>query len=346
MTVMEAPSAPGGTYAGPGQGRIAARLAYVQAIARRVLVAADTEATLALLSDLRGDVRIRRRDGGGGMRLDQDRIGPVTLDQTTFDTDLDVDVGPVGKLVFGQVSDGAVGFRTGGTEHWHTSGDVYLAAQPGNWRTTMVRGGVHEQAVIDQALPGQVAATGPGRTERPVRFTGYEAVSAPAARTWRHTHAYVRDIVDDLPDTAGHQLVAANVARLLVATALTTFPNTAVTEPAIEDRHDSHVATLHRAIAFIDDNAHRDISNADIAGAAHVTIRAVQHAFRRHLGTTPTAYLRRVRLEYAHRDLTAADPAEQTVTGIAYRWGFPSPSRFAVYYRDVYGILPGHTLRN
>ena len=106
------------------------------------------------------------------------------------------------------------------------------------------------------------------------------------------------------------------------------------------------MATLHRAIAFIDDNAHRDITNADIADAAHVTIRAVQHAFRRHLGTTPTAYLRRVRLEYAHRDLTAADPAEQTVTGIAYRWGFPSPSRFAVYYRDVYGILPGHTLRN
>ena len=180
MTVVQAPSAPGGTYAGPGQGR-AARLAYVQSVARRVLVAADTEATLALLSDLRGDVRIRRR-GGGGMRLDQDRIGPVTLDKTTFDTDLDVDVGPVGKLVFGQVSDGAVGFRTGGTEHWHSSGGVYLAAQPGNWRTSMVRGGVHEQAVIDQALPGQVAATGPSRTERPVRFTGYEAVSVSLPR--------------------------------------------------------------------------------------------------------------------------------------------------------------------
>jgi AraC-like DNA-binding protein len=64
------------------------------------------------------------------------------------------------------------------------------------------------------------------------------------------------------------------------------------------------------------------------------------------MGTTPTAYLRRVRLDHAHQELVAADPAEQTVTGIAYRWGFPSPSRFAVYYRHVYGVLPGHTLRN
>lgn len=316
------------------------------AVARRVLATADTESTVALLTDLRGDVRVRLRGGRGGMRLRQDRIGPVTMDQTAFDTDLDVDVGPVGKLVFGYVSNGAVGFRTAGAEHWHSDGGAYLAAQPGYWRTSMVRSGVHRQAVIDLALPGQVAGTEPGRTERPVRFTGYEAISSPAARTWRRTYAYARDIVDDLPDTAGYELVVANVARLLVATALATFPNNALTDPTIEDRHDGHAATLHRAVSFIDDNAHRDITVADVAEAAHVTIRAVQHAFQRHMGTTPTAYLRRVRLDHAHQELIAADPAEQTVTRIAYRWGFPSPSRFAVYYRDVYGVLPGHTLRN
>ena len=316
------------------------------AVARRVLVTVDTESTVALLTDLRGDVRVRVCGGRGGMRLRQDRIGPVTMDQTTFDTELDVDVGPVGKLVFGHVGNGAVGFRTAGAEHWHSNGGVYLAAQPEHLRTTMVRGGVHRQAVIDLALPGQVAGTEPGRTERPVRFTGYEAFSSSAARTWRRTYAYARDIVDDLPGTAGYELVVGNVARLLVATALATFPNNALADPTIEDRHDGHAATLHRAVSFIDDNAHRDITIADVAEAAYVTIRAVQHAFQRHMGTTPTAYLRRVRLDHAHRELVAADPAEQTVTGIAYRWGFPSPSRFAVYYRDVYGVPPGHTLRN
>jgi transcriptional regulator GlxA family with amidase domain len=36
------------------------------------------------------------------------------------------------------------------------------------------------------------------------------------------------------------------------------------------------------------------------------------------------AYLRRVRLDHAHHDLIAASPGSQTVTAIAYRWGFSS----------------------
>jgi transcriptional regulator GlxA family with amidase domain len=83
---------------------------------------------------------------------------------------------------------------------------------------------------------------------------------------------------------------------------------------------------------------------ADIAAAAFVTMRAVQLAFRKHIGTTPTGYLRRVRLDHARRDLVSGDPARETVTAVAYRWGFPSPSRFAAYYREAYGVLLSHTL--
>jgi predicted DNA-binding protein YlxM (UPF0122 family) len=39
---------------------------------------------------------------------------------------------------------------------------------------------------------------------------------------------------------------------------------------------------VRRAVAFIEEYAHRDISAADIAGAAQVSIRAVQLAFARH----------------------------------------------------------------
>ena len=135
------------------------------------------------------------------------------------------------------------------------------------------------------------------------------------------------------------------MARLLAATVLTAFPNTALTDPAIEDRRDAHPATLRRAVAFIDEHAHTDITTADITTAASVTIRAVQLAFRRHLDTTPTGYLRQVRLGHARHDLLAAHPVRDSVTAVAYRWGFPSPSRFAAYYRAAYGVLPGNTLR-
>jgi transcriptional regulator GlxA family with amidase domain len=195
----------------------------------------------------------------------------------------------------------------------YQAGQVYLVAQPDHPITTTVEDTDGEIAMIDPALPSQVADTAPGRTRQPVRFTGYDPVSPHAA-------------------------------RLLVAVTLNAFPNNARTDPTIEDRHDAHTGTLRRAVAFIDEHAHEDIAITDIAAAAYVTVRALQLAFRRHLDTTPTEYLRRVRLDHAHHDLIAADPATITVTAVAYRWGFSSPSRFTADYRQTYGITPSRTL--
>jgi transcriptional regulator GlxA family with amidase domain len=62
------------------------------------------------------------------------------------------------------------------------------------------------------------------------------------------------------------------------------------------------------------------ITLADIARVARTSARAVQRAFARSYNTTPTAYLRRVRLERVHRDLRAGDPIHgDTVAGIATR---------------------------
>jgi AraC-like DNA-binding protein len=310
-----------------------------------ILEATNLETTLALLSTARGAVRVRSSDAHAGMRLTRDTIGPISIDHASFGMDLDADVGPAQMLVFGQVISGAAGFRAGSTERWHRVGDIYLAAQPGHCRTSMVRGGEHDQAVFDQALPSQIADTAPGRTQQPVRFTGYAPVSPEAARWWKAAYAYVREMLAD-PGTAAQQLLHTCAARLLVATTLATFPNNALTEPTIEDRNDAHTATLHRAVAFIDENAHTDITVADIAAASFVTIRAVQLAFRRHMDTTPLGYLRRVRLHGAHHDLLTSDPVRENVTAVAYRWGFPSPSRFAATYRRAYCVTPNYTLHN
>ncbi|HEX3546356.1 MAG TPA: helix-turn-helix transcriptional regulator [Mycobacterium sp.] len=103
---------------------------------------------------------------------------------------------------------------------------------------------------------------------------------------------------------------------------------------------------LRRAVAFIHDNAHGDIGLMDIAAATSVTPRSVQYMFRRHLGTTPLEYLRRVRLDRAHRDLQNADPANETVMAIACRWGFTHAGRFSTEYKRVYGTVPSRTLRD
>ena len=102
--------------------------------------------------------------------------------------------------------------------------------------------------------------------------------------------------------------------------------------------------TVGRAVAFIEDRARDDIGVADIAAAAFVTVRAVQLAFRRYLDTTPLAYLRQVRLERAHQELTEADPDRTTVTAIAAGWRFTNASRFSAYYRAAYDVPPTQTL--
>src|SRR3954466_587721 len=102
---------------------------------------------------------------------------------------------------------------------------------------------------------------------------------------------------------------------------------------------------LRNAVAFIQENADADIGLEDIAAAVNVSPRSVQYAFRRNLGTTPLEYLRRVRLDRAHRDLKAADPSVDTVTAIAYRWGFAHAGRFSIAYREAFGMPPSRTLR-
>jgi AraC-like DNA-binding protein len=201
-----------------------------------------------------------------------------------------------------------------------------------------------EYAFFPAEIFTQFADPVPGRRPAPIRFTGFRPVSDQAAANWCETYDYVRVSVAGTA-LAEESLVVGSAVRLLAAVALSAFPNTARCEPTIEDRHDARPANLRRAVTFIDENADRDITPADIALAARVTIRALQLTFRRHLDTTPTAYLRRVRLDHAHRQLLAADPGLTTVSAIAMRWGFASHSSFTAHYHAAYGVPPSETLR-
>jgi anti-anti-sigma factor len=220
-------------------------------------------------------------------------------------------------------------------------GDVFVANHP----AADFAAGTHGIRVLTTIMPAALlddtAAPAGGA---PVRFVSH----APADGDGRHWRAFsrgVHELLDD-PDAGSAPLVVGAAARQLAALALVTFPNTAVATPTRTDRRDGHPATLRRAMAFIEAAPDRDLSLADIARAAHVTPRAVQLAFRRHLGTTPMAYLRRVRLAEAHDELRRTTPEDgSTITRIALRWGFASPSRFSEQYRDAYGVTPSQTLR-
>ncbi|WP_409239799.1 helix-turn-helix domain-containing protein [Streptomyces sp. PA5.6] len=225
----------------------------------------------------------------------------------------------------------------------YTMGDAFLGSYPdGDYQVRCLQFRAGIITVPHAAL--KATTTLPGRPSPPLRFTSLRPASPAAAQQWKRAAAFARDLLTD-EQAATSPLITGSTARLLAATALTVFPNTALPEPVGADGRDAHPATLRRAITFIEENAHTDIGVADIAAAARVSIRAIQLAFRRHLEQTPLQYLRRVRLTRTRRELLLADPTTHTVTTIAYRWGFAHPGRFAADYRTTYGEPPSHTLR-
>ncbi len=277
------------------------------------------------------------RDRDWRVSLNQVDAGEFSASEMQLPGDITFRMSGRDEVVIHTILGGRSRLDHGQASHRYQSGHAYVASCPRvdfTCRTHEVR---TRTITLPQSLLTEVAS-------RPWQFTPFAPVTG-GIRQWLIITRYIDGLLDN-PSATASPLVLGSAARLLVATALTVFPNTMVTEPTAGDRRDARPATVQRAVSFIEANADIDITIADIARAAGVTARAVQLAFRRHLDITPAGYLRRVRLDRAHRQLQAADPDHDSVTAVAYRWGFSSPSRFATYYRQAYGVPPSRTLRN
>jgi AraC-like DNA-binding protein len=272
--------------------------------------------------------------------------GSFAIDDVWLPLHVCVQQEPLDSLIIVQIESGRMERECGDVSERLLTGDVFVDAEPTLPATLRMLGVEAQTVMLDLAVLTQVAAASPDRVAGPIRLTSLQPRSALAARQWRRTVAFLREVLDN-SEVAAQPLITGNAARMLAATVLTTFPNTAIIDPTAQDRRDATSATVRRATAFIEQHPHADISVADIAEAANVSIRAVQFAFRHQLDTTPMTYLRTVRLDHAHRDLLATDPNRgDTVTGIAARWGFYSNGRFATQYRLAYGVTPSQTLHN
>ncbi|MFE1435068.1 AraC family transcriptional regulator [Streptomyces griseoaurantiacus] len=103
---------------------------------------------------------------------------------------------------------------------------------------------------------------------------------------------------------------------------------------------------VREAMRLVEDETTAVFNVGELARHLGVTVRALELGFRRALDETPHHYLRRIRLERAHRELLAADPVEgATVAGIASRWGFAHAGRFAASHKAAYGVTPSVSLR-
>lgn len=299
----------------------------------RVVEVADLDAAHEVLNAAYGQMRLNAGIEHPHMWMSSRIHGHVRFDELRGRIALEVSVDPMNNFVFGHTGAGMVYYGSGGEDRFWLPGDVFLCAPPESPFVGAILDPRLSTVTLTQSLIDEVADG--------VRFAGFRPASSRDAAVWWSTCVHLRDQV--LPRFGDNPLVTANAIRLLVSSTLAAFPNTAHAAPTSDDRRDAHPRSLRRAIRFIEDNAETDISAADIARAARVSIRALQLAFRRHLATTPMAYLRGVRLSCAHEDLRAGNGS---VTEIAARWGYARPSVFAAHYRTAYDVSPSKTLRS
>ena len=279
------------------------------------------------------------------LRHSRTDVGLFAIDEVYSAGHVEASPDPLNKVVALWATSGKISGECDGLTGQALAGDIALVSQPHLPHHSRAEDVRLTTVILDQAV---VAGVGTGlpssQAPRPVRFTSFQPVDPSAARMWKDAVGFVNTSLLAY-ETVTTPLVLGHVSRLLAAVTLSTFPNTAAIGSTPYDRTDSKPVLLRRAMEYMDANATNDIGLADVAEAIHVTPRAVQYMFRKHLETTPLQYLRRLRLHYAHQELVAGDRMHDTVTDIAARWGFAHTGRFSVLYRQAYGQSPHATLR-
>lgn len=103
-------------------------------------------------------------------------------------------------------------------------------------------------------------------------------------------------------------------------------------------------AYVRRAEEFMRANAAMPIRMEQVAVAAGCSVRTLGAVFHRFRDTTPLAALHMIRLDQVQAELSRG-AVNGSTTGVARRYGFTNPSRFAIAYGCRFGETPRDTVR-
>lgn len=114
-----------------------------------------------------------------------------------------------------------------------------------------------------------------------------------------------------------------------------------------DEIHECLIGKLPRFILkakdFIHSNAREDIRLEDIERAAGVSRFKLFDGFRKHMGMSPMAYLKKLRLSEVRKQLLGSGRGTNIST-VATEWGFNHLGRFASEYKKLFNEIPSATL--
>jgi AraC-like DNA-binding protein len=199
-----------------------------------------------------------------------------------------------------------------------------------------------DQVAVDRALETLV---GRRRTDFPIAFDAALPLNTSAVQDWVRLMLMVNRQRERPDSLLRHPLVWDPLLESLIHGFLLVADHpyrNALDTPAEPARP----AAVRDAMDIIETCPQMPLTTATLAMQCHISVRTLQEGFRRHVGMSPMAYLRTVRLRHAHRDLRSAYPAHVTVASIAHRWGFSHLGRFAAAHKAMFGETPLQVLHS
>jgi len=198
--------------------------------------------------------------------------------------------------------------------------------------------------MLDRAALENELAQFLGRPVNAVEFDPVMDLTTPQAQSWLAVVDLLEHELDRTDGLIQHPLLAARL-RNLVVTGLLFAQHHNYSDQMQAPHQPAAPRAVRTVVAQIQDEPAQPWTSTRLAQAAGVSARSLQEGFQRWYGMSPMAYLRAVRLERAHDELSATSPEQTTVSGVAARWGFAHASRFAAEYKRRYRCSPSETLR-
>jgi AraC-like DNA-binding protein len=274
-------------------------------------------------------------------------VGPITVGDITYETDVGIDFDEARTSYHVCVPlKGWLESRHRGQQLTSTlavasvyrpDAEITVTRWPGGSRHLAVK---IDQLAVDRALEALLDTP----LDSPIAFDASLPLQAGAVHDWVRLLLMVHRQLQCPAGLMQYSLVRDPLVESLIHGLLLVADHPyrhALAAPAETGRP----VAVRDAMDIIEAGPHLPLTTSTLAKQSHVSVRTLQDGFQRHLGMSPMAYVRMIRLRRAHRDLRSADPAHSTVAAVAHRWGFTHLGRFAAAHKTMFGETPLQALR-
>jgi AraC family transcriptional regulator len=218
-----------------------------------------------------------------------------------------------------------------------TTGSIWL--RPMRCKSDEVRIGSAKLQVLHLYVPGGVFA----------RLMGDYNLPAVPGRSIRYACGVQDELINqiglsvlsEMPTAAGRMLVETS-SLLLAARLAHSHSETELTQSPIGSGHGLDGGRLRRVLAYVEEHLAEDITVADLANVACLSIFHFTRAFAGATGVPPHRYVSRRRLETARAMIATG---RTSLSEIAHDCRFSSQSSFTRAFRRATGMTPAEYRR-